>query len=113
MHDDDITPAMHTVGGSEELTAEDVREYLAGAGYAGEADAMIADCLQFPEVYRYSADRHRCIVRHVMRGAYWLAADCTDGEERIKALAACRRPLVPLGSLAVKDGRLWDSHVRP
>lgn len=80
----------HVVNDSERLTEEDICAYLAGGGYEAEAAAMTADALRFPGTYKYTADRHRFIVWS-MPGRYWMAGDCAESEERIKALGAARR----------------------
>lgn len=90
--DADIQPIEHTVDGSNILTEQMVREYLIAGGYANEADALIAQAIQFGN-WHYTADRHHCI-HHVWTtypDGYWTAADTTAGEERIKAIGRQRR----------------------
>jgi len=114
VHDDDITAVEHTVDGSNELTAAQVRAYLVAAGYEAEADRMIADGVRWAN-HRYTADRHRYVARTRRNGGTglnpedwsWVAGDCTRSEERIKALGRGRRAGLPLGSFTSEDGRFW------
>lgn len=107
--DDDIKAIEHTVDGRDHLTEDEARAYLTASGYEAEAGAMIADALRFPEIYRYTGDRHRYLVRSLRRGGewHWRAGDCTRSEERIKALGRGRRAGLPLGTFTAEDGRHW------
>ena len=109
MYDDDITALEHTVDGSNQLTEEQVRAYLAAEGYAAEVDAMIADGLRFPDRYEYTGDRHRYAAHVRLLGGVWCwrVGDCSRSEERIKALGRGRRAGLPLGSFTAEDGRHW------
>jgi hypothetical protein len=106
---DDIRAVEHTVDGRDQLTEDEARAYLTAEGYEAEAGAMIADALRFPEIYRYTGDRHRYLVHTLRRGGgwCWLAGDCAESEERIKALGRGRRGGVPLGAATSQDGRRW------
>lgn len=114
MHDDDIRAIEHTVEGSNQLTAAQVRAYLAAGGYEAEADGMIADGVRW-HGYRYTGDRHRYVARTSRNGGtglnagdwLWVAGDCTEGEERIKALGRGRLAGLPPGALTEVDGRFW------
>jgi hypothetical protein len=86
----DIPAGSHTVDGSQRLTNEQALAYLTGEGYGSEALALMADAARFPCGYKYTADRHRYAV-YTMPGGYWMAGDCAESEERIKALGRKRR----------------------
>jgi hypothetical protein len=104
--DSDIPARDHTVNGSKCLTEDDVRAYLTAEGYAAEAEAMITGALKFPEIYRYTGDRHRYLAHVLLRdGAWcWRAGDCAESEERIKALGRGRRAGLALGAFTAEDG---------
>lgn len=91
-HKEDIQPIEHTVDGSRQLTEQQVRDYLTAAGYADEADSLIAAALRIGN-WHYTTDRHRCIHHEwtTYPDGYWTADDSTAGEERIKALGRQRR----------------------
>jgi hypothetical protein len=113
MHEQDISPIPHTADGRDQLTVAEVRAYLAD-GYAAEAEQMIADAVCWAN-YRYSDDRHRYVARTAHTGGTgrqpedwaWVTGDCTEGEERIKAIGRRRRGELPLGTPVSVDGRLW------
>jgi hypothetical protein len=86
----DITVRAHAVSGSEHLNEAMTLAYLESSGYGTEARAMADEARKFPCTYLYTADRHR-YVAYIMPGGYWLAGDCSESEERIKALSASRR----------------------
>jgi hypothetical protein len=83
----DIRTRPHEADGRQELTGDDVRAYLDASGYAAEAAELMARAQQFPGNYQYTASRHR-YAAYIMPGGYWRSGDCTESEERIKALAA-------------------------
>lgn len=88
----DIAPVPFTVDGSEHLTEEQARGYLRESGYGGEVDHMTGQAERYPEIYRYTADRHRYLAHVLVHGEWhWVAGDCTKSEERIKVLGRARR----------------------
>lgn len=78
----------HTVNGVDHLQEEDVRKYLIDSGYAGEAEALIAEANRFPAIYKYTQDRDHYLVSYI---EFWLAGDCSASERRIKQLSAAFR----------------------
>ena len=68
----------------ENLTEDQVREYLAGRGYADEAGRVLDEARRFPGRYAYTADRYAWAVRHMPSG-HWRAGDSTATERRIAA----------------------------
>ncbi|HEY2086622.1 MAG TPA: hypothetical protein VGH54_11445 [Mycobacterium sp.] len=86
----DTTVTYLSFNGSDRLTENDVRAYLAASGYSAEADAVTAECRRFPCSYKYTGDRHRFAV-YIMPGGYWKAGDCEASEERIKSFGRGRR----------------------
>jgi hypothetical protein len=86
----DITTRPHTVNGEDHLNEAMVLAYLGASGYGTEAQAMTEAARRYVGTYQYTADRHRYLA-YIMPGGYWLAGDCTESEERIKALSASRR----------------------
>ena len=63
---------------------------LARDHYGAEAPALLDEAEKFPGRWAYTADRHRCVVKHMPAGTFEVA-DCEESEERIKALRRDRR----------------------
>jgi hypothetical protein len=57
---------------------------LARDHYGAEAPAVISAAERFPGTWAYTADRHRCVVKHMPAGTFEVR-DCASSEDRIKA----------------------------
>jgi hypothetical protein len=86
----DITVRPHTVSGTDQLNEAMALAYLEASGYGTEAEGLADAARKYAGTYHYTGDRHR-YVAYIMPGGYWVAGDCTESEERIKALSANRR----------------------
>jgi hypothetical protein len=78
------------VTAADVLTRERATGRLAMAGYGREAVALLDACERWPGLWQYTADRHRCAVKHMPAGT-WEVRDCAESEDRIAALRTVRR----------------------
>jgi len=70
----------------EDLTVTQAARVLLAAGYDRPAvQTILAEADKFPSRWAYTADRRRCVVKHMPAGDFDVA-DCEESEKRIAAL---------------------------
>ena len=69
-----------------DVTSYAVARCLFDTGYPVKAvRAVLAEADRFPEMWAYTSDRRRCVVKHMPSGLFEVQ-DCAESEARIKAL---------------------------